>query len=178
MENNDDLVVDFSAVKEGFETIAKGIYEAFFFDLVKGMSVNNNPKLDITFKISEGPYKGRMLWLHPSLQPQSLWRIKRILSSVGTKLELTGKIKVSQIINALKNRPCRIIVDCDPKKDFPNSVTDVLPSRGGVLGTESSEPNLKDEEELEVEKKEKPKTDYIGKKESVEEELTEEDLPT
>jgi len=169
----EDLVVDFSGVKDGFEAIAKGIYEAYFFDLVKGMSVNNYPKLDITFKISEGPYKGRMLWLHPSLQQQSLWRIKRILSSVGTKLELTGDVRVSQIINELKNRPCRIIVDCDPKKDFPNSVTDVLPSRGGVESV-SDEPKIEEKTEI----KTGTSSEYIEKKEPREEELTEEDLPT
>lgn len=184
MLNNEDLILDFSQVKEGFEAIAKGIYEAYFFDLVKGMSVNNAPKLDITFKISEGPYKGRMLWLHPSLQPQSLWRIKRILSSVGTKLELTGKVKVSQIINALKNKPCRIIVDCDPRKDFPNSVTDVLPSRGdtGFGGVESK---VKDESKVktgtyseDIEKKEEKEKKQEVQDFEREEELSEEDLPT
>ncbi|MBA7585660.1 hypothetical protein ES708_27647 [subsurface metagenome] len=64
-----------------------------------------------------------MLWMHPSLQ----------------------------IIKALQNKPCRIIVDCDPKKDFPNSVTDVLPGRGGDIG---SEPSITEEEPKTPEKKE------------------------
>ena len=175
-EYDEDLVLDFSQVKEGFEVIAKGIYEAYIFDVVKGTSVNNEPKLDITFKFSEGPYKGRMLWLHPSLQPQSLWRIKRMISSVGTKLDLTGEIKVSQIIKTLKNAPCRIIVDCNPEKDFPNKITDVLSSRGGMKSYES---------ETEIKNKSKAKTDIHsdnvekkGKEKEVrEEELSEVDLP-
>lgn len=176
----EDLVVDFSQVKEGFEAIAKGIYGAYFFDVTPGVSVNNAPKLDITFKISEGPYKGRILWMHPSLQPQSLWRIKRILSSIGANLELTGKVKVSQIVNALKNKSCRVIVDCDPGKDFPNTVTDILPSRSAVVS---------DESEPELAKSPESKTatptysDYVKKREKekekdvAEEELTDDDLP-
>lgn len=177
INNNDDLIVDFSGVKDGFEPIAKGIYDAYFFELIEGMSQNNAPKLDITFKISEGPYKGRYQWMHPSLQPQSLWRIKRILSSVGTKLELTGKVKVSQIIKSLKSKPCRIIVDYNPKKDFPNSVTDVLPSRGDV-GLDEPELKIKKKAESEyIEKKEKDES-KVEEKEVREEELSEEDLPT
>lgn len=165
-EYEEDLVLDFSQVKDGFEAIPKGIYSSYFFDLVKGMSVNNNPKLDITFKISEGAYKGRLLWMHPSLQPQSLWRIKRLLVAVGTTLELTGDIKVSQIIHALENKPCRIIVDCDETKDFPNKVTDVLPARSRPgAGTIADEPVVKSESKVKTKVKENI------------EELSEDDLP-
>jgi len=176
---DDDLVVDFSNVKSGFETIPKGIYSAYIFDVVKGMSANSLPKLDITFKISEGEYKGRQLWIHPSLSPKSLWKIKKYLVAVGTTLDLSAGVKVSQIINTLQNKPCRIVVNCIPQNDFPNEITDVLPSREGsnneISRVAQDEPDIPQEKI----KKETKVEEQINKKEVVkEQQLSDDDLPT
>ena len=186
MNNNnyddDDLVLDFSQVSDNYEAIPKGVYPAYFFDVQKGLSQNKEPKLIIIFKISDGPYKGRQLWMNPSLQQQSLFRIKKLAKTIGSTLNFEGGVKVSQIIATLINQPCRIMLDCDKTLQFPNSVVEVLPPRGGETFPTYS--RIKKETTTEKssvpEEVEKTQVEKIGSKnleKEKTEELTENDLP-
>lgn len=104
-------MIDIKKIKEqyeeqndDFETLPKGNYPCFVYELEGGQSQNDNPKIDITLKVANGDYKNRNLWTNITLTPAAWWKceeffevvdydIDSLPESVETPEEIVAEIK-------------------------------------------------------------------------------------
>lgn len=121
------IKVDFSSVSdEEFEPLPPDAYECEVYDVEKRNTESGNPYLAWTFKVVEGQYKGRHLWLNTSLLPQALWKLRAILKRLGVEVP-KGVVEID-LLDLLERR-CQLVVDIETWQGVErNRVVDVYPS--------------------------------------------------
>lgn len=151
------ITLDFSKVVE-FELLPKGEYIASVFQVEKKETTSGNEYLTWTFKILEGEYTGRKMFLNTSLQPRALWRLQKILKALN--IDAKGKIRLD--LENLLGKKCKIIIIHENFDGEPVAkIREVLRSRGEEIDFESKEES-ESEEEIKVD-------DYIDLDEKQEE---------
>jgi len=70
-----------------FETMPKGSYDCFVYDLEGGMSQNDNPKIDITLKVARGDFENRRLWTNITLTPAAWWKAEEFFKAVDYDID-------------------------------------------------------------------------------------------
>lgn len=126
--------IDFTGVSTEMEAVPPNYYHATVFEASVGPSKSSGqPTLFLQFSISEGEYAGRRLFDNPSLQPQSLWRVKRTLIALGydAVADLEGAIEL--VPADLIGLPCVLAVEADVYQGQPRArVTRVLPEDADI----------------------------------------------
>lgn len=100
------IVVNLEGVKTSLDVIPDGKYPAKFSKYTFGMSKANQPKVDLEYIFDndggdDNPAAGRKAFVNASLQPQALFKIKKILIDMGTDPEsLEGQVDLEQALAA------------------------------------------------------------------------------
>lgn len=79
--------VDFSASKSDFDPILPGEYEGVVSKAEYGLSKAGNPKVAVTFTITDGQSKGRSLFAHLVLGGKGAWKTRKFLKALGVAVE-------------------------------------------------------------------------------------------
>lgn len=79
--------VDFSASKSDFDPIKPGEYEGVVTKAEYGLSKAGNPKVAVTFTITDGANKGRFLFSHLVLGGKGAWKTRKFLKALGVAVE-------------------------------------------------------------------------------------------
>lgn len=99
------IVVNLAGVRTTLEVIPDGKYPANFVGKKFAMSKTNNPKctLEYTFTAEAGEeIAGRKAFVECSLQPQSLFKIKKAMIDMGMDPEdLEGQIDLDEALDAM-----------------------------------------------------------------------------
>lgn len=105
--------IDFSNVKDGFEPMPAGKYEAVLTAYeMKIAKQSNSPYVALTFDISEPEYEGRKAWRNFSLQPQALWALKQALVAMGIDREsLSGEVDLDEVLQGAVGLNCILELD-------------------------------------------------------------------
>ncbi len=136
---DDSLVLDLGGVEEDqpeFELIPAGTYDAIIENAeYKKSKASGNPMISWTFRLSQPPYEGRLMFYHTVLNKDSgLRRLKRLLLRCVPEIEM-GEFKPAQFCDEgiALNRPCRIKIRVATRKNRDtgrseptNQITDVL----------------------------------------------------
>lgn len=78
------LQVDFTDVEGGLEAVPEGAYIGVVESAERKTSQSSGePMLEVHFKITEGKYRGSVLYEFWSLQKQALFRMKQRLTALG-----------------------------------------------------------------------------------------------
>jgi hypothetical protein len=107
--------IDFSGSDEN---VPAGWYPVVVKSAKKGKSHAGNDKVSLACAITEGPYKGRFLYLHLSLVPKALWKTRKHLKNMGIEVGDDGSFKLSP----------SLLVD----REFDAEVTDRSAEFGGI----------------------------------------------
>lgn len=75
--------VDFTGVESGGMAIPDGEYIAEATEISEEESSEGKAYLAWKYRVVEGPSKGGVIYDNTSLQPQSLWRLKGLLTAMG-----------------------------------------------------------------------------------------------
>jgi hypothetical protein len=75
--------LDFTNVSEGFETLPKGVYDFYVFEMKEGISQAGNEKMDVTLKVADGEYKGRQVWTNLTFVETAMFKIREFLIACG-----------------------------------------------------------------------------------------------
>ena len=106
------LRVDFTNVESGFEPIPEGEYEATVYSCeVKTGQTSGQPYLNWQFKLQGGEFDGRRVFYITSLQPQSLWNLKKLLIALGYNAEdLKGSLDLEPIMAEVPGIECVVVI--------------------------------------------------------------------
>ena len=106
------LRVDFTNVESGFEPIPEGEYEATVYSCeVKTGQTSGQPYLNWQFKLQGGEFDGRRVFYTTSLQPQSLWNLKKLLIALGYNSEdLKGSLDLEPIMAEVPGIECVVVI--------------------------------------------------------------------
>ena len=106
------LRVDFTNVGSGFEPIPDGEYEATVYSCeVKTGQTSGQPYLNWQFKLQGGEFDGRRVFYTTSLQPQSLWNLKKLLIALGYNAEdLKGSFDLEPIMSEVPGMECVVVI--------------------------------------------------------------------
>lgn len=77
------LAVDMTGVEAGGKSIPDGNYEAEIVEVTEEESSNGNEQLKVVWQITDGKMKGTKIFDWVSLTPQSLWRLRGLLETIG-----------------------------------------------------------------------------------------------
>lgn len=78
------ITLNLADVQTELEAIPAGNYDVVIASCIEGMSkTSNQPMLTMKLRVEGGNYDGRMLFDHFSLQPQALWKLKRLMGALG-----------------------------------------------------------------------------------------------
>lgn len=104
-----DITVDFSGVESGGgRQIPDGEYLLEVVSIEEKESQEGNTYLAWKWKVTDGPYKGAVVYDNTSLKPTALWRLKTLLECLGMTVdgklglnlgELKGKALLVNIAN-------------------------------------------------------------------------------
>ena len=74
------MFIDFSQVQDGFDLIPEGPVDGRLASVSQKVGQSSGkPYLEWIFDVTDDDYPGRKLYFNTSLQPQSLWSLKRML---------------------------------------------------------------------------------------------------
>jgi len=105
--------IDFSAVK-GIDPVPAGEYPSVIVEAVEGLSNNNNPKIDLQFKLETGKKDtdGRIVFDTLTFTEKALFRVKKMLKGLGFAKDFEGNVTAEMLLN----RRAIIVVDIETSK--------------------------------------------------------------
>ena len=89
--------IDFSAV-EDLKPIPDGNYLASITSAKAGMSANNNPKIDLTWKVEQGEFEGRNVFDTLTFTAKSAYRVKMTLMALDFPEDFSGEVTPDDLI--------------------------------------------------------------------------------
>jgi hypothetical protein len=78
--------LDFTNVSEGFETLPKGVYDFYVFEMKEGLSQAGNEKMDVILKVADGEHKGRQVWSNLTFVETAMFKIREFLIACGAEV--------------------------------------------------------------------------------------------
>lgn len=132
--------IDFTGVETSFKPLDEGIYPAQLagWKFEEASKSSGKPYMTLEFDVEAEGSTGRKAWLIQSLQPQSLWRLKKTLIILGADEDsIDGELDLEEdVLPGLKGNKCSLalIIDKEYDADEPrNKVAKVLPEGIGNL---------------------------------------------
>jgi len=128
--------IDFSEVKD-LEPIPNGSYDAEIVFAQEGVSKNDNPKIDLRWKVLAGEFAGRQVFDTLTFTQNSMYRVKNTLKALGFAPAFKGEVVGGDLIGM----QATIVVSTDPGSTDPVSGEEYSPrnkvSKVKALGTAS-----------------------------------------
>lgn len=126
--------VDFSTVPDGFEPVPEGVYEARKTGHeLKDSKSSEFQYYSVEYTIDEGEYAGRKLWDNYSMNPKSLFAMKKALVACG--VDPTSSDETDELWEEADGASVRLNVKTrtytDPDTDeekLQNDIKAVLPA--------------------------------------------------
>jgi len=87
--------------KGEFEPIPEGRYDLNVEKAELGQAETGNPMIKVTYKITDGTYKGRLVWDNFVLIPNSYWKLKTFLEASGSALADSENVTEQKIADAM-----------------------------------------------------------------------------
>lgn len=101
MTINIDEIKEQYEEENDFDTIPKGKYPCFVYEMEGGQSKNNNPTIYITLKIAKGEYQNRQLWTNITLTPKAWWKVDEFMKAVDYNMdELPSSVETPEEVVA------------------------------------------------------------------------------
>lgn len=120
--------IDFTTV-EGLEPIEEGSYNATIVNAEVGMSKQDQPKIDLRWKIDDGQeHAGRQIFDTLSFHPEALWRTKLALQALGFANDFSGEVETEDLLN----RSATIRVTIEPSTQIDPATGEPYPPRNRV----------------------------------------------
>lgn len=101
--------VNFSGVESGGRKCPDGEYQAEITSAELEESSAGNPMIVVKWKISEGKFKGVVLYDNVSLVPQALWKLKNLLEAVGIDPQ-EEDVEAEEYANELLEKTATVLV--------------------------------------------------------------------
>jgi hypothetical protein len=92
--------IDFTDVPE-LEPLAEGEYNVEVVFAAEGESQSGNPKIDLRYKVIDGPLADRQIMDTMSFHPKALWRTKRSLQAMGFGKEFSGEVVAEDLVGRM-----------------------------------------------------------------------------
>lgn len=89
--------IDFTTVK-ALEPVPVGVYNATIIEAIEGLSNNQNPKIDMKWRIEGGKMDGRVIFDALTFTPQTLFRVKATLLGLGFPKEWKGDVTTDLLV--------------------------------------------------------------------------------
>jgi len=108
--------IDFSQVK-GLDPIPVGEYLASITSASDGMSSNNNPKIDIQWKVEDGPFAGRIVFDNLTFTEASAFRVKNTLLALDFPEDFKGDVNGEMLVG----KTAYIVVEIETSTQLDDS---------------------------------------------------------
>ena len=132
--------INLQAIKTGGEPVAEGRYTVTVEKAELTTSAKGNPTINVTFKIEDGAFAGRLLWDNFTLISNSLWKLKGFLEAANSNL--VEETNASELEIAQRLEGLRVSVFATP----------------GLTNTGNAKSNLSDYKPVETDLTEKGKS--------------------
>lgn len=121
--------IDFSKV-EGIKPVPAGEYPATIVEAQDGMSQNNNPKIDLQWKLETGEKEtdGHVVFEPLTFTKKTEWRVKRALRALGFEKDFAGEVTGEMLIG----RSAIIVVEIEPSTQIDPETDEPYPPRNRV----------------------------------------------
>lgn len=123
-------------IKTGSEPVPEGRYNVIVDKAELAVSEKGNQTINVTFKITDGDYEGKLLWDTFTLIQNSYWKLKAFLDATGS--DLTKEDDIPEIEIAQRMKGLKVSVAATPaltNKGNPKTVlsnyTKITPVAGG-----------------------------------------------
>lgn len=100
--------INFAEVK-GLEPVPVDTYLATIVNAEDGVSQSGNPKIDLQWKLEEGPFEGRIVFDVLTFHPKALFRVKQTLTGLGFDKNFSGNVEGADLLG----KSAMIIVDIE-----------------------------------------------------------------
>ena len=136
------ITVPMGGVGDEMEVLPAGAYNATAYEWEQRFGRDSGqPYISLTFQIASGDYSGRKLWSNYSLQPQSLWALKRFLITAGITEdsfpdEDGAELDIEPLLRQVMGRPVVITATVGQYQGRDtNNVEEVSPAGTEVAAT-------------------------------------------
>ena len=132
--------IDFSEVKDP-EPIPDGNYLASIVEAKEGTSKNNNPKIDLHWRVESGPFEGRYVFDTLTFTEKAAGRVKAVLKALDFPADFKGDVPLDDLIgkSAMITVGTEVSTEIDPNTGEPyaprNKVKRVRPVSAAPAGT-------------------------------------------
>lgn len=137
------ISIDFGSVEDSFSPIEPGTYPVIVEQVEMRMGkTSNQPYLNWEFTVTEGEFEGRKLWYTTSLQPNALFNLKGLLSTLGV-LEDQMSIDIDEGSNLMmypevSGIAAQAVVVADVYNGKPTSRVDAIVGMDAPIGQASA----------------------------------------
>ena len=137
--------IDFSQV-EDLKPIPQGTYLASVVEAKPGVSQNQNPKIDLRWKIEEGEFENRNVFDTLTFTVKALGRVKSTLMALDFPADFQGEVNPDDLVG----KTAYIVVDIEASEQVNPETGEPYPPRNRVKRVKSvsgpvggTTPNLK-----------------------------------
>lgn len=128
----DVLDLDFTGVASEFPTMPIGVYPVRVDEKpeVAPSKKSGEPQVNFVFNVIDPDFEGMKLFLHCSLQPQALWKLRKALNALGVETP-DGPIKLN-LGDLLGREALAQVTQEEYKGKIKNALSELLPKDGSV----------------------------------------------
>jgi hypothetical protein len=135
--------IDFSQV-EDLKPIPEGWYLASIVEATPGISQNQNPKIDLRWKVESGEYENRNVFDTLTFTAKAMGRVKSALLALDFPPDFQGEVESDDLVGKTAN----IMVVIEASDKINPETGEVYPPRNKVkkikaISTGMGGPNLK-----------------------------------
>jgi hypothetical protein len=100
-----------------FEDIPSGRYAVRIDKAELSKTSEKNDIIKLIYKITDGKYDKRIFFDQAVLTANSLWKLKTLLSAIGSSLADSSDAEIDDIIEAFKNKELSVYVEVSKNED-------------------------------------------------------------
>ena len=100
-----------------FEPVPTGRYNVKVYHAEVGKTLEKKDVIKITYTITSGPQEKKKFFDQAVITPASLWKVKTLLTVVGSSLADSTNVELDDIVEDLKDKPLSVHVEVTKNED-------------------------------------------------------------
>lgn len=130
--DGDNLNLDFTGITTDFAPMPIGIYRIRLNEkpTVEPSKKSGENQVNFVFEVIEPEFEGRKLFMHCSLQPQALWKLRKALNGLGVETP-DGPIQLN-LADLIGREALASVTQDEYQGKMKNQLDELLPLDGSV----------------------------------------------